>query len=276
MLTRRHIAWVVYCSNYHVAGFGGKLQLVPFRGDGEDPDAVLEMARQVDAALLYFSNPNNPMGSFHSAATIERMISGVPDGALLCLDEAYVEFAPRGVAPPLDVSDKRVVRMRTFSKAYGLAGARVGYCIGHHELISSFDKIRNHFGVSRVSQVAALAALQDQDWLAGTITKVDKARDRIKEIARSNGLRALHSATNFVAVDCGRDGEFARLVLASLIEEGDIFIRMPGIAPCDRCIRVGCAPADELDVFERALPIALQHAAAIVDAASASAKAARL
>jgi histidinol-phosphate aminotransferase len=157
---------------YHVAGFGGHVEAVPFAADGEDPDALLRRSHEVDASLLYFSNPNNPMASCHPAATVQRLIDGVRPGAVLCLDEAYCDFAPMGTLPEVDVSEPRVVRMRTFSKAYGLAGIRVGYCIGHADLISAFDKVRNHFGVSLVSQAGALAALHDHAWLAGTVQKV--------------------------------------------------------------------------------------------------------
>ncbi len=86
----------------------------------------------------------------------------MPEGSLLILDEAYGEFAPAGTLPPFDMDNCRVIRLRTFSKAYGLAGMRVGYAIGNEELIAEFNKVRNHFGLSRLSQIAALAAVQDQ------------------------------------------------------------------------------------------------------------------
>lgn len=245
--------------NYHVSGFGGVLHKVPFRGDHEDPDALIAKATETDARLIYFSNPDNPMGSWHDAARVQAMIEAVPDGAVLVLDEAYVEFAPDGTAPALDIADPRVIRMRTFSKAYGMAGARVGYAIGHRDLIAAFSKVRNHFGLSRASQAGAVAALTDQDWLNATCAKVIAARQRLTQIAADNGLIALPSATNFVTMDCGRDGDFARRVLAELMAR-DVFVRMPFVAPGDRCIRVSCAPDADLDVFAQALPDALKAA----------------
>ncbi len=242
--------------NFHVAGFGGELITVPYRDDREDPDALIEMARKTGARLIYISNPDNPMGTWWSSEAISEMISNVPEGALLILDEAYGEFAPKGVVPPLDVSNPNVLRFRTFSKARGMAGARIGYAMGEAELIKGFDKIRNHFGVNRVAQIGALASLADDAYLAEVITKVSAARDRITEIAEANGLSALPSASNFVAVDCGKDGDFARAVLGDLIAR-DIFVRMPGVAPQDRCIRVGAGLPADLDAFEEALPKAL-------------------
>ncbi len=246
--------------NYHVAGFGGELVSVPYNSqDAEDPAELLRHARETAAKLVYLANPDNPMGSWHSADTIQEMIAGVPDGCLLVLDEAYLEFAPDGVAPPLDPTDERVIRMRTFSKAYGLAGARVGYAIGAPDIIDAFNKIRNHFGMCRVSQAGALAALADQNWLQQTVEKVAQARARISQIARSNGLEPLPSAANFVAIDCGRDGAFARDVLAGLVARA-IFVRMPFVAPQDRCIRVSAGTPAQLDAFEKALPSALKEA----------------
>ncbi len=239
--------------NFHVAGYGGTLGKVPYRDDAEDPDAVVASMRESGAPLGYFANPDNPMGSWHGAETIMKMIAQVPEDAVLCLDEAYVEFAPDRTAPPLDVSDGRVVRMRTFSKAYGMAGARVGYAIGHAGLISGFNKVRNHFGISRISQIGALAALEDQDRLAHIRAEVAAARERIAAIARANGLIPLPSATNFVTIDCGRDAGYAKAVLDGLGTRG-VFVRMPFAAPGNRCIRVSAGKAPDLDIFEAELP----------------------
>ncbi len=245
--------------NYHVAGFGGALHKVPYQGDHEDPLALIEKAREVKAKLIYIANPDNPMGTWHSAATIQQMIDNVPEGALLVLDEAYVEFAPEGTAPAIDTTDARVIRFRTFSKAYGMAGARVGYGISTPKIISAFNKIRNHFGMNRSAQAGALAALNDQPHLTQTLAQIAEARTRIGEIAAENGLTALPSATNFVAIDCGRDGAFAARIVSELGKAG-IFIRMPFSDPQNRCIRVSAGPKAELDLFAKALPAALQAA----------------
>lgn len=245
--------------NYHVAGFGGVLHKVPYLGDHEDPTALMYRAREVEAKLVYLANPDNPMGSWHGAEVIRGAIEQVPAGTLLALDEAYVEFAPEGTAPEIDPDDARVIRFRTFSKGYGLAGARVGYAVGAPGLIAAFDKVRNHFGMNRAAQIGALAALADEGHLAQTIAQVVAARARLNAIAADNGLRALPSATNFVTIDCGRDGDFARKVLAGVVKRG-VFIRMPFVAPHDRCIRVSAGPEAQLAAFARVLPEALAEA----------------
>ncbi|HHB80393.1 MAG TPA: aminotransferase class I/II-fold pyridoxal phosphate-dependent enzyme, partial [Aliiroseovarius sp.] len=91
--------------NYHVTGFGADLVTVPFSGDHEDPEALIEKARAVDAKLIYIANPDNPMGSWHEADRMQAMIEAVPEGALLVLDEAYLEFAPQGTAPAIVPED---------------------------------------------------------------------------------------------------------------------------------------------------------------------------
>ena len=245
---------------YHVAGFGGALHTVPYREDREDPDALIAKAREVGARLIYLANPDNPMGSWHGAEVVERMIGHLPESCVLVLDEAYADTAPAGAIPAMDVF-KPVVRMRTFSKAHGLAGMRIGYAIGPEDLIGAFDRVRNHFGVARPAQAAALASLRDEAHLAATVARIAEGREGIGAIAAKHGLRALPSATNFVAVDCGADGAFAKAVLQGLIRRG-VFVRMPGVAPLDRCIRVSAGTPADLAALDAALGPALAEARA--------------
>ncbi len=241
---------------YHVAGFGGQVTAVPYKEDHEDPEALLAAAQASGAKLLYLANPDNPMGTWHKAEAIERLVAALPPETVLILDEAYADTAPQEAIPAMDVSHPRVIRMRTFSKAYGLAGLRVGYAIGHHELIRAFDKIRNHFGMGRIAQAGALAALKDQDYLSLTVQKITQARAEIARIVQENGLTPLPSATNFVAVDCRRDGAYAAAFLKELTKRG-VFLRMPAIAPLNRTIRISCGDAAMLAHLEAKLPMAL-------------------
>ena len=245
--------------NYHAAGNGGTLHMVPYLDDHEDPRGLVEQARRLGAKLVYFANPDNPMGSWHSADTVQELIDNLPKSSLLVLDEAYIELAPNGTAPDLRPETDNVIRLRTFSKAYGMAGARVGYAIGPKSLISAFDKLRNHFGLSRISQAGALAALKDQAYVDGIKQKVAKSRETLAQIAQDNGLIALPSATNFVTIDCGRDGDFARAVLEQMIARA-VFIRMPFVAPMNRCIRISCGDEAAMDLVAKALPEAMKAA----------------
>ncbi len=247
--------------NFHVAGFGGVLHKVPYAGDHEDPGALAARAAAVGAKMVYLANPDNPMGSWHPAPVIGAMIAALPEGTLLILDEAYIDLAPPGTAPDIAADDPRVIRLRTFSKGYGMAGLRVGYGLAAPDLVRAFDKVRNHFGVGRIAQAGALAALADQAWLAQVRARVARARTALDQVARANGLLPLPSATNFVTIDCGGDGAFARRVLGGLIDR-DVFVRMPGVAPLDRCIRVSTGPKADIAAFAAALPGALEAARA--------------
>ncbi|MFC3179597.1 pyridoxal phosphate-dependent aminotransferase [Cypionkella sinensis] len=245
--------------NFHVAGYGGTLHRAPYKGDHEDPAALLALAQQTQARMLYLANPDNPMGSHHAGAAIQDLLANLPEQTLLVLDEAYIDLAPAGTAPEIDPDTPNLIRFRTFSKAHGLAGLRVGYAITSAPLAQAFDKVRNHFGLGRIAQAGALAALQDQAYLSEIRAKTTTARTRLSGIARANGLIPLASATNFITMDCSRDGDYARRVLAELLARG-IFVRMPGVAPLDRCIRVSLGDETALAAFEAALPEALKAA----------------
>jgi histidinol-phosphate aminotransferase len=245
--------------NFHVAGYGGALTRVPYKADHEDTEALVSTAKSLGAKLIYLANPDNPMGSHHPASVIEDMVANLPKQSLLILDEAYADLAPPGTVPMIPADHPQVIRMRTFSKGYGLAGARVGYAVTNPDLALAFDKVRDHFGMGRISQAGALAALADQGWLKSVQSRTLAARDRLSAIATANGLHPLPSATNFVTIDCGRDGDHARKVLAELGTRG-VFIRMPGVAPLDRCIRISLGDDQTLDILEETLPMALKAA----------------
>ena len=230
--------------NYQVAGYGGVLHAVPYRDDRIDLEALADRVRESGARLVYLANPDNPMGTWHDAGAVAEFITLLPEDCVLVLDEAYGQFAPASAKLPEDVSDPRVVRMHTFSKAFGMAGARIGYAIAHQAIISAFDKIRNHFAVNRVAQAGALASLQDPDFVRRVVTEVAAGREVYAALARDLGLSTLPSATNFVAIDAGGDGDRARRLLQHLEERG-VFVRMPGVAPLDRCIRVTVGTAAE-------------------------------
>ncbi len=243
--------------NFHVASVGGRLVTAPYVEDRENPEHLLALAKKESARVIYFANPDNPMGTWWDAQTVQTLIDHVPDGTVLMLDEAYNEFAPDGTVPALDASNLRVLRFRTFSTAYGMAGVRVGYALGHPDVISAFDKIRNHFGITRMGQAGAMAALADQVYLAMNVARVKAARERIYDIARASNFGPITSATNFVAIDCGGDGTYARAIVDGLAAHG-VFIRMPGVAPLNRCIRVSAGTDADLSLLADALPEVLR------------------
>jgi len=245
--------------NFYVAGSGGRLLTVPYENDRESLQGLLDAVRRENAPLVYLSNPDNPMGTFWEADEVQHFIEELPETTMLVLDEAYGETAPLHRLPPIDVGQVNVLRLRTFSKAYGLAGIRCGYAIGDEAVIVEFEKIRTHYGVNKMAQVAGLAALADQAYLAAVVEKIAAGRDRIAEIGRANGLKPIPSATNFVTLDCGADGAFALKVLQSLLKR-DVFVRKPMAPGLDRCIRISVGLDHELDIFAEELPKALTEA----------------
>jgi histidinol-phosphate aminotransferase len=236
---------------YQIRGHGGDIRTTPYRDDRNDGEALVELARQTGAKLLYLSNPDNPTGSYLTAAEQMALIERLPADCLLVLDEAYAEFAPGDALPEIAADDPRVIRFRTFSKAHGLAGMRIGYALGAPALVRPFDRIRNQFGVGRMTQAAALAALADQDFVAGVVAAAVEGRGDYARLAARHGFSALPSATNFVAIDVG-SAERARAILAALLEREGVFIRMPGVAPLNRCIRVTIGRAEDRARFAEA------------------------
>ena len=237
--------------NYHVAGFGGVLHRVPYRDHHEDPEALLASAFEHDARLVYLSNPDNPMGTSLSAQAIQSMIKRLPEGCILLLDEAYAEFMTEHELPELDMGNQQVLRFRTFSKAYGLAGMRIGYVMGHPDLISVFNRIRNHFAVNTLSQIAAVASLEDAEMLPSVIQQVSAGRQRVYDLAEMLGLAYLRSSTNFVTVDFGSSER--ALQLLKIMNDQGIFLRKPMVPPQDRFIRIGVGTEREHGILAEAL-----------------------
>lgn len=234
---------------FHVSGYGGVLEHVPYRNDRNDLGALADAAQRTRAKLVYLANPDNPSGSWHSGADIAQFLEALPPHSILLLDEAYIEFAPTEAVTQLAFNDPRVMRFRTFSKAYGMAGARIGYALAHPRTIRELDKVRLHFGVNLVAQVGAIGALEDQDYLSGVIEQVARGRRSYEALAADLGLPALPSATNFVCIDVG-NAQRAQATVAALADAG-VFIRMPGAAPLNRCIRVTVGDANDCEQFER-------------------------
>ncbi|MBV8689180.1 MAG: aminotransferase class I/II-fold pyridoxal phosphate-dependent enzyme [Candidatus Eremiobacteraeota bacterium] len=232
---------------YHVTGYGGALETVDYLADGRiDVDGLLARAHELQPAILYVANPDNPSGTMCDRAQIETLLEETPAQTLLLLDEAYAEFAPPQSFMPT-IIDPRLMRVRTFSKAYGMAGARIGYAVTSARNVETFGKIRLQYGVNRNAQIGALAALEDAAYATSVVDEVARGREEYYALARSLGRKVIPSYTNFVCIDYGTAQE-ANAVIIELMARG-VFIRKPFAPPLDGHIRVTVGTANERAEF---------------------------
>jgi len=244
--------------NYHVIGYGGRLVYAPYRPNGFlDLDALVETAHRERPSVIYISNPDNPSGTFIDRDAMARFYAALPGDALVMLDEAYADFVEENeLLPPL--IEDRLVRMRTFSKAYGMAGARIGYAIASESNIRTFQKIRLHYGVNRNAQIGALASLQDEPFRRHVVEQVAEARADYAALARDLGLGYIESRTNFTCIDLGTADRAVR-VMQQLLTRG-VWIRKPGEPPLDRYVRVSAGTKPMREAFAAALRAVLDEA----------------
>jgi len=159
---------------------------------------TLELAREMSAVKLAFiGRPNNPTGN---GISIQGLNALLKTGKLIVVDEAYVEFAGYSIAKQAPKKENLLV-LRTFSKAFGLAGLRVGYAVGNSKLIEILEKIRAPFSVNTLAQAAAIEALRDKRYLRKVVTKVRKERAYLCCELSNLGMRVLPSDANFLMVD---------------------------------------------------------------------------
>ncbi len=241
--------------DYHVAGFGGRIERVDYLEDGRpDLDGLAERARAASAAIVYLANPDNPSGTFADRSAVARFAAVLPQQTALLLDEAYADFVDAGALPGLDFGGG-ILRMRTFSKAFGMAGARVGYVLADEETIATFQKIRLHYGVNRNAQIGALASLQDAEFCAWVVAETARGREEYYRLAADHSLNVIRSDTNFVCIDVG-NAKRATAIVAELLEH-TVWIRKPAASPLDRCIRVTVGTAPMRAAFAAAFESAL-------------------
>jgi len=196
-----------------------RLVEVPAVNRGYDLAGILN-AIDANTRIVFIANPNNPTGSFLDAAAIDRFLARIPENVIVVLDEAYFDYAQyfaakRGVGYTHSLDDVRANRnvlvLRTFSKAHGLAGARVGYAMGPPELIAYIAQLQEVFATSTIAQAAALAAIDDKDHIDRALKNNGAQAEWMEEKLRKLGYDILPTWTNFIAIEVGEDSnEFAR------------------------------------------------------------------
>jgi len=235
---------------------GGRLIEVPMRNDAFDLDAIAA-AIDHNTRIVFLSNPNNPTGTLIPPDELERFLPGVPEHVIVVLDEAYCDFAQRFAAQrgveysrSLDYvrQGRRIVVLRTFSKAHGLAGVRVGYGLGPPELISYFSRMRTTFSVSVVAQAAALAALEDVDHTSRAIENNTAQTPLLVAGIEELGYRVVPTWANFLYCDVGEDAA----AFAKRLQAEGVIIRPLGPWGAPNAIRVTIGTREQNEIFLKA------------------------
>jgi histidinol-phosphate aminotransferase len=225
---------------------GARLDTAPELDATVSVDAMLAAVRP-DTRVVCVANPANPTGTRISRAELMRLRAGLSHNVLLIIDEAYGEFADHLNTSVFDmVQGGNVVVLRTFSKAYAMAGFRVGWGLFPVEVAAQLRKVLNPNNVSVVSQMAALAAVEDEEYMRETCAMTAHLRDHATERLQAAGIAVFPSLTNFVLMDLGTV-EAAQTADAALRAEG-VFVRPQGGAGLPHCLRMTIGPAAELDM----------------------------
>ena len=201
---------------------GGKPVYTPL----QKPNFILEPEKVADSVsprtkLIILINPHNPVGNYTPKETIRRILE---EDAIVLVDEAYYEYCKKTVAPWVQDYENLIV-LRTLSKAFGLAGLRVGYALANPELIKQLHKPELFFPINTLSLQAAIAALEDTEYAEETVSKTVEERERLtEELSKIDGLKPYPSETNFILVEITKENLNAGTVFTKLLEN-KIFIK---------------------------------------------------
>ena len=240
-------SFIVYSMAVHATG--AQLIETPMRDDGFDLDAILAAINE-DTRVVFIANPNNPTGTVLEAAAIDKFLGEVPGHVVVVLDEAYYEYAlyfaaRRKIEYSHSLSYLKqgasVVVLRTFSKAHGLAGLRIGYGLGPAELMAYCARMRNTFSVSSLAQTAALAAMDDANHIRRVVSN-NAAQAQILGVGLSElGYRVVPTSANFLYCDTGSDAA----PLAERLREEGISVRPLNAWGAPTCLRVSIGTPEQ-------------------------------
>lgn len=245
---------------------GGRIISVPMRNDGFDLDAMLALI-DADTRVVFIANPNNPTGTLLTPKQVDRFMERVPAHVCVVLDEAYSDFAEhfaaqRGVEYSHSLNYVRagrsVVVLRTFSKAHGLAGARIGYGIAPRELLEFFARMKTVFSVTAIAEAGAVAALEDDKHIRLSLENNAAGAQWLTERLTEMGVRVVPTWANFLFLDVNED---AALVAKRLQDEGVIVRPLTGTWGAPQAIRVTIGTPEQNERFLAALKTVMERAA---------------
>jgi len=235
---------------------GARSIVVPAKDYGHDLEA---MVRAVDdeTYVIWVANPNNPTGTFAAPGEIEAFLRRVPERVLVVLDEAYNEYLPaelRGDSVKWLKRHPNLVLTRTFSKAYGLAGLRVGYALAHASVADIMNRVRQPFNVNSIALAAAAAALDDMEFVARSYAENLRGLQQLEEGARGLGLDFIPSQANFLTIRVGKAPE----IYKRLLRRGVIVRPVGGAYELPEHLRVTVGTPQENARFLAALAASLR------------------
>ena len=240
---------------YHLAthAIGATPVVTPKRNHGHDPDAMLA-AITPRTRLIFIDNPNNPTGSWVGRERLQAFLSAVPDNVIVVVDEAYYDYATCLCADYPNAMDylsdyPNLVVTRSFSKAYGLAGLRIGYAVSHPELADLMNRVRQPFNVNALALVAAQAALGDQEHLQRCVQLNKRELRALASAFTGQGLQWMESAGNFL---CFKPPLPAAEACEGLLRQG-IVVRAIGEYGLPERLRVSIGLEEENAEFIKAL-----------------------
>ena len=236
---------------------GARAIVVPGRDFGHDVEAMASAIAE-DTRVVWIANPNNPTGTLVASERLEAFVRRVPERVIVVIDEAYNEYLHANLRAPTVAWLKRhpnLVITRTFSKAYGLAGLRVGYALAHPSVADLMNRVRQPFNVNGVALAAAVAALNDMEFVARSYADNLQGMRQIEEGARALGLDWIPSYGNFITVRVGRAAE----IYKRLLKRGVIVRPVGGAYQLPEHLRVTIGTADENERFLSALAASLRE-----------------
>ena len=230
-------------------GSGSKLITTPLTEDFRFD--VKKIAAQIhqNTKIIYIANPNNPTGTYITKEEFDYLMKFVPSHALVILDAAYFEFAQGQEDYPdsMDYRYDNVITLRTFSKAYGLAGIRVGYGFAHEGLIENLTKIKLPFEPNLIAQLGACAALKDSPHLKKTLKNNEKRYHEAFRFLKKNNLKPIKSVANFITIQTGSE-QASNWIFEMLLNRG-VIVRPLIANEMPDFLRISLGSKDEMNHF---------------------------
>jgi len=232
---------------------GANLNCVPLTSDYRFDVDALASAINEKTKIIYIANPNNPTGTYITKVEFDRLMEHVPDHVLVILDEAYFEYANEFEDYPdsMDYRYDNVITLRTFSKAYGLSGIRVGYGFAHEDLIKNLNKVKLPFEPNLIGQKGAVGALQDRPHLERTLSTNKELLNQCVRFLEKHNFKPLKSITNFVTIKTG-SSEASDYLFSELLNRG-VIVRPLKANEMPDFIRVSIGTKEEMDHFYEAM-----------------------